>query len=458
MTLMRDLKWILRSLSLALFVSSTTWAAVPTLPAATAFYRSPQSVFTSGQTARSNLERKRVRTEYELSHQVKWDGKVYVLKADDLLRDLHCLGTATLKENSRLLDDRRSDAKTAGELPAGTEVTILQVRAHWARVKHQDREGWLPAHRLVARNEDAGVFVALIDTFLRDKPSNRSPIRTTLPRRTRLTAEEFTADGWIRVTVNGRQGYVDSHHLAGRADFAVWAWKKAGAWVLVSHREGTVVKGKNGETIPLADIIAYSPNAAKGIVTQIESAVLPPLRSHVEIVKTEATVWAVSDLDGHGEVWWKQNSLVMDDQKHDGEWLTTEQLLRRNVFSYALTGTAKIQGLVSADGVWKTVDGRRWTRLPDFGTQNLPVAIHPEAGWFVGSFRSPDQGKTFEPFIRWDALTRTIEENLRRPPRYVKLQKVEPLPSSRVQILVDTGVRRLSLRAHLLGNVWQISP
>lgn len=451
---MRWLKWILTALPEVIALSA---GAAPTLTPATSFYRSPESIFASGQTSRANLEKTRFRSEFILHQRVKWDGRQYLMSTDDLLRDAQVLRAGILRENSALLKEMRSDSAVVVQLTKNTETEILETRQHWARVRAKGGEGWIPLFRLDGRNDDPGVFVTLLETPLRASAHEESRLHTTIPRRVRLTALGYE-DGWVRVAYRGTVGYVDAHHLVGRADFATWAWRRsADKWILVSHREGTNLRGKAGETIPLADVSAFTPNPRRAIVTQIGGENLPPLRAHGEILKTEATRWGVSRLDGHDEVWWRQNQVVLDEPAKTARGLSTEELLKRPVFSYALSGSKKIEGLVSAGGIWKTTDGHSWTKLENFGDQDLPVAVDAKNGWFVGNFRSTDKGATFENFIRWEALTKSIEGALSRPPKYVKLQKIEVLPASHVQVLVDTGVKRLSLKTSLAGNVWRIA-
>lgn len=444
------LKWILAPLALP-FVAN---AAIPTLPAATSFYRSPDSQFTSGQASRANLEKALQRNEYELIYRVKWDGKTYGMKAAQLLRDIQCSSTIVIKENMRLLDDRRSDAHVLAELTTGTEASLIETRDAWARVKVKGRDGWIPMSRLEAKMQDAGLFVPLIDTFLRQKPENGSKIETTVPRGARLRLVAIDG-GWGRASWGTSTGFVDLQHVVGRADFAVWAYHRKRGWLGVNRREGGVLKIIGGADASLTDILAYSPNTHKGVVNQTESSSLPPLRAHVELKKTEATLWGISWLSDHGEVWWKRESMIMEDLADDRAVLSNDQLLARDVYSYAVSGTKKLEGLVSSRGIYRTSDGLRWEKIPQFADQDMPVALAANGDWFVGAYRSLDKGRTFEPFIRWDSLTHSIEAKLLRPPRYVKIQKIETLPNSQVQILVDTGVRRLSLRSNVETNSWR---
>lgn len=454
---MRLLKWILTSLPTVLLATPAV-AAIPTLTPATSFYRSPDAVFVSGQASRNLLEKRRIRSEFTLLQRIKWDGKDYAVTTDDLIRDAQCFSKGVLHENSALLADLKSDAPAVAGLAKNDDVEILETRQHWARVRTAaGREGWMPLFRLEGRNDDPGVFVALIDTTLREKPAINAVSRAKIPARERLKALAFE-DGWIKVSHRGTTGFVDAHHVVGRADFAAWAWtRKTKTWVLVSHREGTNLRTRDGGVLPMNEVSGYATNARKAVVSQMNDPRLPPLRAHADVVKVEATRWGISKLDDHGEVWWRQDSRVMEDLAGPNAGITTEDLLKRDIFSYSLAGTKKIDGLVSARGIWKTDDGVLWKKIDAFGDTDYPVAVHPDGYWFIGTYRSKDRGANFESFIHWETLTKTIETALSRPARYLKLQKIEALPSSRLQIVVDTGVKRLSLTTHLLGNTWQAS-
>ncbi|MBX2986353.1 MAG: SH3 domain-containing protein [Bdellovibrionaceae bacterium] len=444
---MKALLWTLPAAWMVLFTPPRA-GALTVLPSATSFYRSQNSLFASGQTSRANLEKKLLRQEQETHLQVKWDKRDFTLRDEDVIRDLQCAKTVLLRENSQLLADSRGDAGPRGEVSRGARAELLQTRPPWARIRARGQEGWLPLSRLENVNDDPGVFVALIDTFVRERAADAGRVLTTLPRGARVTPLAHLAGGWIRARVGEKTGFIDSHHLVGRADFATWAWRHKHGWVLVSHREGDVLKTRDGKNLPLAEVTGYNTDPRRAVVSRLREPG-PPLRAHVEIQRTDATVWAVSQLDGHGEVWWKKQNLVVSAGPARGDTLSTEELLKRHVFSYSLVGTQKIQGLVSAKGVWKTEDGATWTRLSQFGDQDLPVAIRGRDGWFVGVHQSRDRGESFEPYLRWDLLSRNIESKLQRPPRYVRLQKVSPLDDGSIELLIDTGIRRLTLKTTL---------
>lgn len=434
-------------------------AAVPTLPDATSFFRTPESQFKSGQTSRFRLELTQLRTDFRAFSIVEWNKKTYTLGPEDLLLDLHCQQRGQAKAALELLAEPKQDAPRRGRLEQGQEVDILQIRGHWVQVRSSQKkvEGWVIGSQLHGINEDLGLFVPLIDTFLRDKPGHDGRVLTTIPRRQRLTYTRIFDSGWLEVSHRGRRGYVDLHHLTHRSDFADWAWIPGTGWVLVSHREGGHIKTRDGRSFALRLARGFTPHLGRGIVVQSESSNSPPLRARVDIRRQERVIWAASLLPGHGEVWWQKSSNVVEETPLSTAALSTEELLKRDVYSYALNGSKKPQGLVSAKGIWRTLDGLRWSKIDQFGDQDLPVALHSNGLWIVGAYQSTDQGLSFEPYIKWDDLTRSVEKELLRPPRYLKIQQVEALPSSKVQLLVDTGVRRLKLRGHLDGRSWSVA-
>lgn len=440
---MRGLKTILTSLA---FLPAGAVASLGHLPMATPFYRQPEALFASGQANRQILEKNLQRNEQEMSFVVRWDKKVFTVKADEVLLDIQCAQKAVLQQNSQLLLEPRGDSRDAFEITRGESVEVLRHQGPWAKVRNGKKEGWLPFYRLKAVPQDQGVFITLIDTYLRTKAGTAGKIITTIPSGTRLQTLAWSED-WIQVRQGDLIGYIDLHHVVGRADFAIWAWHKNKNWVLVSHRDGGILKTKEGASIPLSEISAYTTSEGKAIGASGESVSLP-LRAHAQIEKNEVTLWGVSRLEGHGDVWWKKEFLILNPALEGGSSITTEELFKRPIFSYAFEGHAKMEGLVSAQGIWKTTDGLTWSRVGNFGDQDFPVAAK-NGQWFVGSYQSRDKGKNFDPFIRWDTLAKTIEGRLHHPPRYVRLQKVDPVSPGLVDLLIDTGVKRLSLRIAL---------
>lgn len=430
--------------------------AVPQDKMAIPFYRNLQSHFASGQAPRQDLETRIKSQEFHHRLKVSWNKKEFAIEGDQLLQEIHCVTTAQLANNSPLFENQQSSEKPLGLLSKDQNVEILEIQGSWAKVREPARktEGWMPLTDLKPKNEDAGVFVNLIDTFLRKKPSHESAMITTIPKAQRLKIVGYD-NGFLKTKYLDHEGYVDLSHLVSRADFAVWAYKD-NKWHSVHHREDQFLVTSDGKKIPLDEVVAFTGSPNKGVMINSEGEE-PPVRAHVQILESESHQWALSLLPGHGLVWWKKESSGPSKKSEPQEMtLTAEEILKRPIFSLALEGTKKVKGLISAQGIFKTEDGVKWVQLKQFNNQDLPVSVHPDGYWFVGSFKSSDRGETFEPFIRWDQLAGLIESHLGRHPKHIRLQKLESLPKGQIQALVDTGPGHVKLRYTILSSSWSV--
>jgi uncharacterized protein YgiM (DUF1202 family) len=440
-----------------LLTPSFAYSMPNNLPSATTFFRSPQSLFPSGQASRGELEKRQKSQELRPSFKISWNKKEYWMYVDQLVRDLHCAKFVLATENSELFENPESSGKTVGNIAKDQEAELLEMNAYWALVKvpKTNSKGWIPHKRLHAKNDDLGVFVNLVDTFLRKEATHESTVVTTVPKSQRLKILGFD-NGFLKTEYNGHEGYADLSHLVTRADFAVWGYHKSNRWLPVSHRENEFVITTKKEKFPLDEFIAFAGNPKKAVVINSEDK-NPPVRSYVQIIESQAQHWVASLLPGHGLVWWKKQQWNEKPQtSQDDVTITSDELLKKQIFSIALEGVQTVKGLVSAGGVYKTEDGITWTKLSQFGDDDLPVAIHSSGQWFVGSYKSADRGKSFEPFIRWDKLAHMIEASLGRNPRHIRLQKIEALSKSELQLTLDTGPGHVNFRYQVANATWTL--
>lgn len=455
-TVMRVSTWLLLS---PLAASSMAFAALSTdANSALSFYRSRQSQFPSGQASRTELENKISHTELEFSYNVTWDKKSFQLESDQILRDIQTSRYVDTKTSCELLSDNRREARAVKTLPAKAALEILETESYWARVKEKNgkTEGWIPLHLLQAKHEDTGVYVNLIDTYLRKGPEIPSGIVTTIPRLRRVIPLAIE-NGFLKISYENKIGYADINNFVSRADFANLAYSPKGSWMTISHRNGAFLVTKAGTQVPVKDILGYVTNSHRGIVIRPgANSSGPRILSRVEILKSSANVWASSKLTGHGDVWWKKNNLLIEDEISSAKTITTDELMKREIYSIAFENKDSLRGIVSSEGIYRTENGLTWTLIPLFGSQNYPVNIHPNGNWFVGSYKSINEGKSFDPFIRWEQIAQAIESALHRNPKVLRLTQIEALPNSQVQIYVDTGVNKIKLRSSLSNLNWSV--
>lgn len=420
------------------------------------FYRTQQSLFPSGQATREALEAKVLRRDYEPWFRVSWDKKEYEIPGETVITDLHLTKKLVSKESLELFKSPQEGSERIGKVRAKTTLQVLQTKSYWAELldPKQNIKGWTPLHLLEAPFEDSGVFVTLIDTFLRKTPKSSSEVITTIPRLLRVDSLGIEK-GYLKVRYQGHTGYLDLVNLAGRGDFAMWAYHKRKGWLGISHREGGFLQTVNSLKIPLEDFLAFNPYTDRGVVSQKLSEDGPSIRSRVVITNNRAHRWVLSQLKDHGAVWWRlEDPETLKPLAIEND-LNNEQLLKREVVSVAFAGKS-LKGLASANGIFRTEDGKTWKEISQFNGQNHPVNIHPDGVWFVGNFRSFDEGKTFEPYIKWDKLAQKIQVGLNTPPRHLRIANIEALSHSRIRILIDTGVQKVKMQAHILSNEWSL--
>jgi hypothetical protein len=441
---------------LLLFTQQASAGESPVVP----FFRTQQSQFPSGQISRSILENSLLRQEQKPWYRVHWNKHDYEVAGDFMIKDVQVTQTLLNNEPLTLLKSPIVGAAKALSLPAKTTLVVLKTDESWAELLEPKLKvkGWARLVDLSAPIEDKGVYVTVTDTFLRKAATGPGPALAVIPRHQRLTALSIEKS-YLKVRYAGQIGYVDLSTLVGRGDFAMWAYHQTKGWLGISYRENGSLMTVQNERFPLDEFLAFSTYADRGVITKKVDATGPSVRSRVEITNNGAHIWNLSLLDGHGPVWWQSGSSESAKSNaaiQNGLQITTEALLKREVHSVAFASSKSLKGLASAGGIFRTEDGKNWTQLPMFEDKNYPVSIHPEGVWFVGSYRSFDEGKTFEPYIKWDRLAEQIQSSIHKAPRHLRITEIEPLAHSRVRILVDTGVQKLKMQAHFLSHEWVI--
>ncbi|WP_413557143.1 SH3 domain-containing protein [Bdellovibrio sp. HCB209] len=442
-----------------LLAAPSAYAALATdASSAISFYRNKESSFPSGQTTRSILENKLVSTQIESTFRVRWDRKEYELEGRQLLKDIHVAKLVDTNSACQLLSANRNDSGAIKVLGPNATVEILETDDYWAKVKtYRDNViGWVPLSMLKNRHDDVGVFVNIMDTYLRKESSSLAKVITTVPRLSRITPLGFEK-GFMKIAFNGNTGFVDVNHFASRADFSNLAFVD-NKWIPITHRNGEYVVTAQRAQIPLQRVQGFVTSNTRGVVTRAVPGG-PQLLSRVEITKPEANIWALSKVDGHGEVWWKRNSSSSESHASSDKvaTLTTEELMKREIYSIAFESKTSVRGIVSAEGIYTTEDGLNWKQVSFFGKQNYPVFIHPKGQWFVGSYKSSNQGQSFEPFIRWEVVADAIQASLHKNPKLMRLTQIEAVSNSQIIINVDTGSSKIKLAGSLADSTnWAV--
>lgn len=130
---------------------------------------------------------------------------------------------ANVKKELNILDDVTEDAKVVGYLYKDCGGEILERKDGWTKLRSGNIVGWADDQYLLfgeeaeALAEDAGKKIAIVSTDVlrvRMEDSTKSEIYGLLPEGERVDVlDKETADGWICVDYNGKDGYVASDYV-----------------------------------------------------------------------------------------------------------------------------------------------------------------------------------------------------------------------------------------------------
>jgi hypothetical protein len=410
--------------------SSVAWSSIDS-SLAVKFYRNPRSLFPSGEINRKELEKNWQQDFSESSYLVQRDKRQFWVKAASVARDLQLSQTV---HSNRTQKDYQVRQVAGAFILGSTDGKAPE---------------WLPLSDLSPLPQDLGVAMTLTNTQLHEKPNWKSDSILSVPSGSRLQILNLD-DTWAEVTfesVGKITGWVDLNNLILKYDFASFASVDQKSWIPILYREGSELVSGDHKRIPLEKVKALvtKPNLAISIVTDDSEKLL--LRQNLTLLRTEFQSWSRSRIAGHGDVFWKKdfNPELKETNLESG--ISFEELMKRDIVAVSFHPKNSNLAIASAQGIFLTMDGKKWKKLPIFQSQNHPVLIDAQGSIYVGSQRSQDDGKSFSPFFRWESLTPLVEQ---RQKSAVQQLKIRSLASPRPGILkmeVETNLGAISLAA-----------
>lgn len=400
---------------------------------ARAFFLSPQSLILSGEAPLRSLEKGWQKDQFQFSYLVEKDRRQFWLKGQDILRDIHL---------SQFLVSNRNQKNY--RVIRFSQASVL---AEETQSKSQE---WLTLTEVTPSPSDLGIAMNLVPTPLRKSADWKSDASIQIPSLTRLKIVDIQ-DSWIQVEVISEpllKGFVDLNNVVLKSDFAQFAMTSDKKWQAVRYREGKKLTLKDGQQISVKNLI--------GLVTQPDLAISTTtsdqhrlfMRQNLKILKTEAEIWAESNLKGHGTVFWKKQQTAAPSQSHSSS-LNNDQILKMEISSVTFHPKAAHLGVVSAQGVYLTKDGTTWDKISLFGNQSHPVHFDDSGVLFVGPYRSYDYGKTFQPAFRWENLTSILESQLKKAVQNMKLVSLSTPVKDQLHIEVQAAGKKLRLAGRL---------
>lgn len=431
------------------------------------FFRNPQSIFPSGEALLSELSQNSTDQELALGFLVNKDGNEFSIDENDLVQYHQLITKIFIEKDTKIYKSMDSSTNSFYKNSTDEVFEVLQTYPNWFRIENTKKnlQGYIPQLNNKKNIQDLGAFMTLQNEMIRLLPQKESALLTTLPAKTIIPSYQLTGE-WIKVLVKNQVGYIHTNSLVHLSDFAQWGYHKKLKWLPISHRENQflISNSTNGILrLSLNEFVGFQPIEAKGITLKSihQNSKALPLRSQVVILNKSTQTWVQSELKGHGLVWWKKNEFQNQNNIstiiENKNTYSSEEISKRQIFSVSFDKKNIEKALVSANGVFKTIDGENWIRYPLFDEKNLPVAIHPDGIWYVGTYRSLDEGKTFEPYIRWENLTQVVQKQIPSSLSQIQINKIEALPQSQVLLHVSVGGKKLKLKSHVLGNNWKLS-
>lgn len=412
------------------------WSAFsPAIP----FFRSPESRFSSGQARLEDLEEAKIGTQKVSFYQVKKDQKEFNLDAAAVSRDLD-------------LSLMVINTKT------GRSGFIQKYNSPWYEVRYDDGQvSWTPAPDLAPQTDDLGLAQVTIAHPFRKTPAWKDHSNHTAMALEKYKVLDFS-DKFVHVRSlreTNLEGYLELSNVILKVDFSSFVLTKNQPWRSFSYREGSQLVLSGNKRIELHEAASIMTKPELGILNQSAEPNLVA-RSTVQIQKGQWTQWSESLLKDHGRVFWQQ--AFIENSKSKENKFNTEDILSRDFFQMSLHPEHQSEAVVSARGVFYTQDGKSWTRLTLFNDENLPVSFGSKGELFVGNFISIDKGVTFKPYLRWEDLTKLIEQKHHKTPGTLKISEIKPLSQDQIKISLDTGIHKIwiqgSTKFGLVTN-WQ---
>jgi hypothetical protein len=417
------------------------------------FYKSPHSQFPSGQLSEDDLDSKKVRSEETNTYQVRWDKRDFFFETNEMVKDVHVSDLLTSNRSFSVPERKDPKSKEAFYVSKNDVVRLVNFQDDSLEIEslRTGKKGFAHSSDFSSFSEDVGLALTYMSTFLKESASDSSKIITTVPQGIRLKITEWSGEK-ILVHYNGKKGFIDSGHTIMKADFASWTLHSKQGWTQIKYREGRYVRTKQNDLLNISDLKSFVTEKMRAF-SLISKDNGPKLKSKLEIVDLEPNRWIVSKLAEHGEVWWKKLRPAAPDQVPK----TLAELASTGVFSSDIAAGSPTRGLISAKGIYRTDDGVSWSKLDFFKDENWPVCI-TKSVWYVGAFSSLDEGKTFEPFIRWDYLSYLVSSEYPTSPKYFKILKIENLNSKEIKIQMDVGFKKLSFSYNSYQTAWKLLP
>jgi hypothetical protein len=382
------------------------------------------SRFPSGNYQRSWLEAHMVQTQIQTWYQVQTrDHVTGWIAADHLLTALKLTDQAVINEDTPLHFKPEYEIRSKrGFAKAGTRVLILEVNSSWARVRLLDQltlpDVWIPVDQLTA-------YIGAIPT--RAFVHTATPLYVMAGVNARKIGE-ISDEKFVQIIK------VEKHWLEVQYHALTGFIPRENAWLPIDLAEMNVkpllsLTPMRTEPLPYAEVIRSLPASAG-----------------LKVISRKQLRWGMVHVrDFTTPMWWPiadnpEDIAANRQPTAPAIKLATKELFKRQIFDMAASRSIPSLKFVSAGGVFRTLDGESWSKIPIFHDQNYPIAIASGGPVFVGPYLSDDQGETFTQWIRWDSLIATLSRSTHVASQNLQILEIEPQDSAGRDVIVKVSV------------------
>lgn len=386
-------------------------------------YLKSDSRFPSGLHPRGWLESQTTETQVQRWFRVV-SGKNFGWVAED-----HVLSQLKLSSIARTIREEpdrsapQMDSLRTTRIPKSSQVIVLEVLGSWSRIRvlsetALNHDSWILNDALVRDQENQiQRGVTFKETPLRLGPSLTKAPHDRLPAfRDVSVLNTVKVEGitWVEIQVDSGSVWIDRKNI--------WLAQDLGPTTLRPLQAGLELRSA---PLPNADIVLR--------LTGTES---------LKIVDSKYLRWGKVKVPEHGLLWWP-----ISEDKGEGSnaipplKLTTQDLVGRNIYDMALSPSVPGLRFASARGVFRSRDGIEWSLIPEFESDNYPIAVAKSGLLFVGPYVSTDHGEKFEQWIRWDRLVETIKRGTGSPPAKLRLNTLKTVDTdgNSLHLVLDVG-------------------
>ncbi len=412
-------------------------------------YREPTSLFSSGEEELVKLKEATKIVVSKLWHRVRWGEKEAWIPSEDLLLPTDLYRKGKINREAPLRRDPYWNLDPHSNLKRDSVVTIYKTEENWALVQLDPQiPGWIDISHLDPVESDWGYFYTKNQVQLHVQPKEESSIAKLAPQGARLIPVALKSP-WMKVLYDGASGYAHLGQLLTKVDIASHVAVNS-KWVEVDAVLGGWIRFKDGQFVDYALVQGLRIKESWAYIAKPQSTVYtePSFESEkveeltflhpVQPLERRVVKWGRAELKKGQSLWWRvedkganesvragPSGQAQSDRPLNRKVLETSELFSRKIFDIAASPVTPNLMFASAQGIFRTYDGNRWEGVKGFEGENHPIAISKEGTVYVGSFRSDDQGHTFQNYIKWDEIVEIIHNKLQHIPNELRIEKID---------------------------------